>query len=76
MRAQIGVDVDAVVLVARAIGGARRVEAIGELAAGADVLDVRPLFERRGGDLVPMGAPTRAPRRPGTPSPDARWFAC
>ncbi len=27
-------------------------------------------------DLLPAGAPTRAPRRPGTPSPDARWFAC
>ena len=76
VRSQIGAAIDAVVHVTRSMAGARRVEAIGELAARADVLDVRPLFERRGGDLLPAGAPTRAPRRSGTPSPDARWFAC
>jgi len=76
VRSQIGAAIDAVVHVTRSMAGARRVEAIGELAARADVLDVRPLFERRGRDLLPAGAPTRAPRRPGTPSPDARWFAC
>ncbi len=76
VRSQIGAAIDAVVHVTRSMAGARRVEAIGELAARADLLDVRPLFERRGGDLLPAGAPTRAPRRPGTPAPDARWFAC
>jgi len=76
VRSQIAAAIDAVVHVTRSLAGARRVEAIGELATGADVLDVRPLFERRGGDLVSAGAPTRAPRRPGTPSPEARWFAC
>jgi pilus assembly protein CpaF len=76
VRSQIGAAIDAVVHVTRSMAGARRVDSIGELATGADVLDVRPVFERRGGDLVPAGAPTRAPRRPGTPSPDARWFAC
>ena len=76
VRSQIGAAIDAVVHVTRSLAGARRVEAIGELATDADVLDVRPLFERRGGDLVSAGAPARAPRRPGTPSPEARWFAC
>ena len=76
VRSQIGAAIDAVVHVTRSAAGARRVEAIGELAAGGDVLDVRPLFERRGDDLVPAGAPARAPRRPGTPAPDGRWFAC
>ena len=47
VRSQIGAAIDAVVHVTRSTAGARRVEAIGELAAGGDVLDVRPLFERR-----------------------------
>jgi len=76
VRSQIGAAIDAVVHVTRSRAGARRVEAIGELAAGGDVLDVRPLFERRGGELVPAGSPARAPRRPGTTAPDGRWFAC
>ena len=76
VRSQIGAAIDAVVHVTRSAAGGRRVEAIGELAVAGDVLEVRPLFERRDGDLVPAGAPTRAPRRTGTPSPDDRWFAC
>ena len=76
VRSQIGAAIDAVVHVTRSAAGGRRVEAIGELAVAGDVLEVRPLFERRDGDLVPAGAPTRAPRRTGTPSPDERWFAC
>ena len=76
VRSQIGAAIDAVVHVSRAAAGARRVDAIGELANRGDVLDVRPLFERRAGDLVPAGAPARAPRRPDAPSPERRWFAC
>ena len=76
VRSQIGAAIDAVVHVTRSAAGERRVEAIGELDVAGDVLEVRPLFERRVGDLVPAGAPTRTPRRTGTPSPDDRWFAC
>ena len=76
VRSQIGAAIDAVVHVTRSSAGARRVEAIGELAARGDGLDVRPLFERRGGELVPVGSPARAPRRPGTTAPDGRWVAC
>jgi Flp pilus assembly CpaF family ATPase len=76
VRSQIGAAIDAVVHVTRSTAGARRVEAIGELAAGGDALDVRPLFERRGGELVPVGSPARAHRRPRTAAPEGRWFAC
>jgi pilus assembly protein CpaF len=76
VRSQIGAAIDAVVHVTRSALGARRVEAIGELGAGAEALDVRPLFERRGGDLVSAGAPARPARRAGTPPPQPRWFAC
>ena len=44
--------------------------------AGGDALDVRPLFVRRDGELVPAGSPSRAPRRSDTADPDGRWFAC
>jgi pilus assembly protein CpaF len=76
VRSQIGAAIDAVVHVTRSELGLRRVEAIGELIARADALDVRPLFERRRGQLAPAGAPARPPRRTGTPPPDERWFAC
>jgi pilus assembly protein CpaF len=76
VRSQIAAAVDAIVHVTRSVGGARRVDAIGELATGSDALDVRPLFERRGGLLVPAGAPTRPPRRPDTSAPEPRWFTC
>lgn len=77
VRSQIGAAIDSVVHVSRYADGARRVEAIGELAAGrAETLDVRPLFERRGGALVGVGVPARPPRRPDTPPPDDRWFVC
>jgi len=76
VRSQIGAAIDGVVHVTRSRVGGRRVEAIGELAAGGDALDVRPLFVRRGGEFVPAGSPSRAPRRSDTPAPDGRWFAC
>ncbi len=76
VRSQIGAAVDAIVHVSRHANGARRVEAIGELADGHDVLDVCPLFERRGGELAPAGTPARPPRRTGVPAPDAGWFRC
>jgi len=76
VRSQIGAAIDGVVHVTRSRVGGRRVEAIGELAAGGDALDVRPLFVRRGGELVPAGSPSRAPRRSDTSAPDGRWFAC
>jgi len=76
VRSQIGAAVDAIVHVSRHANGARRVEAVGELADGPDALDVCPLFERRGGELAPAGAPARPPRRTGVPVPDASWFRC
>ncbi len=76
VRSQIGAAVDAIVHVSRHANGARRVEAVGELADGPDALDVCPLFERRGGELAPAGAPARPPRRTGVPAPDASWFRC
>jgi len=67
VRHQIAAAVDAVVFVARAVDGARRVEAIAELGTELDHSGarVRALFERRGGKLVAVAHPTRATRRPG-----------
>jgi pilus assembly protein CpaF len=76
VRSQIGAAVDAVVHVARHAGGARRVEAIAEVVDGGQVLDVRPLFERRGGALQPAGVPARGPRRADAPPLDREWLQC
>jgi pilus assembly protein CpaF len=76
VRGQIGAAVDAIVHVARRSDGARRVDAVGELADGHDVLDVCPLFERRGGELLPVNAPARPPRRANAPAVDPGWFRC
>ena len=67
VRHQIASAVDAVVFVARAVDGARRIEAIAEVATELDQpgARVRDLFERRGGDLVAVARPRRATRRPG-----------
>jgi pilus assembly protein CpaF len=76
VRSQIGAAVDAVVHVARHTAGARRVEAIAEVVNGGEVLEVRPLFERRGGMLEPEGVPAR-PSRPADASPlDREWLRC
>jgi pilus assembly protein CpaF len=76
VRSQICAAVDAVVHVARHPDGARRVEAIGEVAGGDDVLDVCPLFERRGGALEPARVPARPPRRADAPPLDREWLRC
>jgi pilus assembly protein CpaF len=78
VRAQIAASVDAVVFVARRTGGARRVEAIGEVVGG-DSADAPPsvemLFGWRDDALGATGTePTRSARVPGLPSPAARWF--
>jgi pilus assembly protein CpaF len=76
VRSQIGAAVDAVLHVGRHAGGARRVEAIAEVVSGGEVLDVRPLFERRGGTLEPAGIPARPPRRPDAPALGREWLRC
>jgi pilus assembly protein CpaF len=76
VQSQIGAAVDAVLHVARHAGGARRVEAVAEVLNGADALDVRPLFERRGGMLEPTGLPTRPPRRADAPPLDRESLRC
>jgi pilus assembly protein CpaF len=76
VRSQIGAAVDAVVHVARRADGERRVEAIGEIVDVGDALDVRPLFERRGGVLQPAGVPARPPRRADAPRFDREWLRC
>jgi pilus assembly protein CpaF len=67
VRHQIVAALDAVVFVARAADGARRVEAIAEL--GADISRpssrVRAVFERRDGVLEPVARPLRSARRAG-----------
>ena len=67
VRQQIASAVDAVVFVARAVDGGRRVEAIAELTAAPDqsAARVRTLFARQGAALVAVAHPTRASRRPG-----------
>jgi pilus assembly protein CpaF len=78
IRAQVASALDVVVHVARLRDGTRRVQAIGELACGGASDDaglrLHALFERRDDCLVPVGPPTRAPRRPDAPSPDAGWW--
>jgi pilus assembly protein CpaF len=76
VRSQIGAAVDAIVHVARRAGGGRRVEAIAEIVGGSDVLDVSPLFERRGGRLEPAGIPKRPARRADAPPLDREWLRC
>ncbi len=76
VRSQIGAAVDAVVHVARHTAGARRVEAIAEVVNGGEVLEVRPLFERRGGMLEPEGVPGRPSRRADASPLDREWLRC
>jgi pilus assembly protein CpaF len=76
VRSQIGAAVDAVVHVARHTAGARRVEAIAEVVNGGEVLEVRPLFERRGGMLEPEGVPARPSRRADASPLDREWLRC
>jgi pilus assembly protein CpaF len=68
VRHQIAAALDAVVFVARASDGARRVEAVAELGSDLDRPEsrVRALFERRDGALVAIARPNRPARRPGS----------
>ncbi|MFO1536413.1 MAG: CpaF family protein [Actinomycetota bacterium] len=73
VRGLIAEAFDLVVHVARR-DGTRRVQAIGEIRRAGGVVHVVPLFTRVDGDLVAVGPPTRATRRPDVGAPDARWF--
>jgi len=73
VRGLIAEAFDLVVHVARR-DGTRRVQAIGEIRRAGGVVHVVPLFTRVAGDLVAVGPPTRATRRPDVGAPDARWF--
>ena len=73
VRGLIAEAFDLVVHVARR-DGRRRVEAIGEIRRAGGVVHVAPLFTRVDRDLVAVGPPTRATRRPDVGAPDARWF--
>ena len=74
VRSQVVASVDAVVFLARRVGGVRRVEAIAEVVEGDE--RVRPLFEWESGTLRPVQSPRRPMRRPDAPSADPRWFQC
>jgi pilus assembly protein CpaF len=76
VRAQIAAALDAVMFVARGPGGARRVEHVVELVPGIEGPEVRALFARRDGALVPVVAPSRLPRRTDAPPLDAGWWPC
>jgi pilus assembly protein CpaF len=68
IRAQLVSALDAVVHVARRRGGARRVEAIGEVVVHGDRPQLSDLFTRHGDVLERRAGPTRAPRRPDAPA--------
>jgi pilus assembly protein CpaF len=74
VRAQVTASVDAVVFLARRVGGVRRVEAIAEVVDGAE--RVRAVFAWEAGALRPVHSPRRALRRPDAPLADPRWFRC
>jgi pilus assembly protein CpaF len=77
VRSQMAAAVDGIVHVAHDRNGTRRVEAIGELVSrDDDDVAVRPLFTRRGGELVSCGSPRREPRRSTVAPADERWFSC
>jgi pilus assembly protein CpaF len=64
VRAQVAASVDAIVFVARARDGRRRVDAIAEVD-GAHRDGARALFVHRHDTLVPIARATRPARRPG-----------
>jgi pilus assembly protein CpaF len=65
VRAQVVASIDAVVFVARRVGGVRRIEAIAEV--GNDTSGTHPLWEWNGTSLMPLASPRRSPRRPDAP---------
>jgi pilus assembly protein CpaF len=75
VRAQVAASVDAIVFLARRVGGLRRVEGIAEVAVTPDER-VRPLFAWQSGALRPLGLPSRGPRRPDVAPANLRWFRC
>ena len=74
VRAQVVASVDAVVFLARRVGGVRRVEAIAEVVDADE--RVRPVFAWESGTLQPVHPPRRASRTPDAPPADPRWFRC
>jgi pilus assembly protein CpaF len=75
VRSQVIASVDAVVFVARRVGGVRRVEGIAEVD-GRGVGGVRMLFRRSGDGLGCVARPGRPARRPDAAMPDETWFRC
>jgi pilus assembly protein CpaF len=76
VRAQIAAAVDAIVHVARRAGGARRIEAVGELVRTPDGPVVRELFRWGGRGLEAVDRPVHGSRRPDVAPPDPGWFPC
>jgi pilus assembly protein CpaF len=75
VRAHIAGAIDAVVFVARAANGERRVEQIAELDVAHRRASVRPLFARTGGALMRVEPPRRNARRAGHDLHEV-WASC
>jgi pilus assembly protein CpaF len=75
VRAHITGAIDAVVFVARAANGERRVEQIAELDVAHRRASVRPLFARTGGALMRVEPPRRNARRAGHDLHEV-WASC
>ena len=75
MRRQIAAALDLVVHVSRRRDGSRHVDAIAQVAGDARGVDVAPLWQRRGDELVVAGRPTRTARTIDADPPDPGWFA-
>jgi hypothetical protein len=74
VRAQLASAIDAVVQVARGVGGRREIVAVAEIAVGRSPR-ARPLLVRTDGRLVGCESPTRPLRRGGVDLQEV-WRAC